>query len=434
MNGARYSLLALVIFTFSPYIGFISGVRVEHLFIYGLLTLVFLAVGHLKIFLVNKILAFVCMLFCIIICVVLNVSVMRYSPNLSGLLAALENFAQPVALVILSTYFLRKSSYQERANLLEQIMFLTMLLLICNTIFAICALFVDTWEVAKYFVTSNFGVEAMDTVWGRSRSMGRLLGIFNQPLESGVAYSIGLFFWVHLRNSVRMISHRKLKLILFVAIIFGGSISISKVFLFGGLPMAFALFLMTVKTPFRISSSGILGIVLFIGGFIMLFSSLTDKWSGLNYFLRFFDFEVVSKIGFFTLITAGRFGAGTSMNSHPLQLFNQTWEEAPFFGLGAPCDGPLDNAYAAYFYYGGGVSLVMYTGILLSFLYISIIAYVRMRRLGALLFIFFVFIVGAGMGAPVLTMNRVCVILWVFWSIASSLVFRKPELWDECHD
>ena len=62
----------------------------------------------------------------------------------------------------------------------------------------------------------------------------RLTGIFNQPMEHGVAYGVGLFCWLH-RASLQPPKPRDYAML--AALLLGGVIGTSKVFLFGALPL-----------------------------------------------------------------------------------------------------------------------------------------------------------------------------------------------------
>jgi O-antigen ligase len=96
-------------------------------------------------------------------------------------------------------------------------------------------------------------------------------------------------------------------------------------------------------------------------------------------------------------------------------LVREVWHEAPVQGLGFASAVTLDNAYVEFLFQGGVIGLAGYVAVLGVMGWIGLSHYVAGREEGRLLLCCFVFLVGAGVGAPVLTINRFSTAFWVFF-------------------
>src|SRR5690606_27003034 len=181
----------------------------------------------------------------------------------------------------------------------------------------------------------------------------RYTGIFNQPMEAGVMYSIGLLTWLYLIEKVK-----KIKIIhilpLFLLVI-SGLLSVSKIFIFGGL----ALFFVGVffnKNIYKIIFK--LTFITLILGWIA-YHFLIKSWSGLNYLLRFFQ----GNENMIHLLTAGRFG---SENSQQSGLFSRVWEQSPLFGFGLGVNEVYDSGFYQVFAVSGIIGFSIFIFLLLK--------------------------------------------------------------------
>ena len=106
------------------------------------------------------------------------------------------------------------------------------------------------------------------------------------------------------------------------------------------------------------------------------------------------------------LLTGSRFGSYEP--SVVLPLFLKIWNDSPITGFGVLVSGPyvFDNAYVEFFLYGGVVGLFLCLGILLVIFWTALQGLRTDSQLGRLLMTFWILIIGASIGAPVLTLNR----------------------------
>ncbi len=169
----------------------------------------------------------------------------------------------------------------------------------------------------------------------------------------------------------------------------------------------------------------------FRGGGVVV-SLFVELWEGFNFFLRLFALDNINE-GAIELFTGGRFdGDESGVSLH----FAEVWSKAPLtgFGVGLRGEQALDNALIEYFLYGGIVGLAFYIAIL------AVILWVAFRGLktdpvhGKLLMSLWILINGAGIGAPVLTINRSSIFLWIILVITFGVLSkRKPLLFPKAH-
>jgi 4-amino-4-deoxy-L-arabinose transferase-like glycosyltransferase len=287
------------------------------------------------------------------------------------------------------------------------------LLLAANTILAIASVFFDTWPLVRLFVREAAATGT--SVWENAALNGRYSGVFDQPMEAGVAYSAGLAAWVYWVARLGRPATRHL--ILLGALVIGGFLSVSKVFILGGLPlgMLYLVWMFRMK-PSTIARYFVAALV-FAAVFVPAAIWLMYRWSGQGFFLRLFDADLISSQGLIALYSAGRFGGGPTTVA---SLFATTWAEAPLQGFGFGAFSPLDSAYIQFFYQGGLVALLFYG---LALVALAVHAY-RHRRVAPeesrLLMVLLVLVLGAGIGAPALTLNRSSVVLWTMIVLAVS--------------
>ena len=162
--------------------------------------------------------------------------------NTYKLMSAMENFIQPVALVIIIFFVAKPLNRLERLSLLR-IASITIILMLClNSILSILTIFYDTWPFLQYFtmagkyLENSIGNVEVIHVSQLSTSGGRYSGVFSQPAEAGLAYSIAIIVWVYLATTCKRIT--SIGWLSLGIIIIGGSLTISKTFILGGFPLA----------------------------------------------------------------------------------------------------------------------------------------------------------------------------------------------------
>lgn len=403
----EHIIFLLLFSAFGPYLSNHLGVRLEHLVIYPLFFVAaiefLLSPRGWKMPLTVR-----AVLFFLILATswTLLVSYLGGSSlSVAKIIAGLENYLQPIALVFVLSQLLTDLNRSEKKELLRRSCFFIIAFLGVNSIIAVAEIFLDTWPFVKYFVREGVGTGI--SVWKSAVSMGRYCGIFNQPFEAGLAYSIGLASWVY------WVSSKKgsfLKKNLFLgALLIGGSLSVSKVFLLGGLPLCFLFGFWNSKLRVLLKPNVFVPGFIFLGLFILLTLWGMEQWSGADFLLRLFRISSRSD-DLLSFYSAGRFGSSETGVTY---LFRNTLERAPIQGFGfGGFLGALDNGYLEFFVQGGMVGLVLYLFILIGLFYHGVKHFSKAPHECRFLLVLTIIVVGAGLGAPVLTINRSSILLW----------------------
>lgn len=416
-----------------PYIMPNAGLRLEHFVIYGsLLYVLIFQRQSLRRVIEDKQISSVIVLCLMIAFWILFVSLQNVGWTTPyDMLAGLENFTQPAALLMVLSVSSERVTPAKRIDLLRIGSEAMIAMLSLNSLLSMLSVFIDTWPFVQSFVVTAATEIQGQTTWEQAADMGRLTGIFNQPAEAGMSYSIGLVAWVLLatmqRNGIGI--YRWLALLL---LLFGGILTVSKTFLFGGIPIAFAYLLWTiiVRSDRNIHVSTIVGglAMTMLGSALVL--EFADSWVGVDLALRFFDFGSYADDGVLSVLTGERFGreeSGVGM------LFSTTWLESPILGFGVPMRnmGALDNGYIEFFYYGGIVALVMYILILWLILARAIEGIKYNPTFGRFLLAIWTLIIGGNIGAPVLTLNRASIFLWITVVLSIGILSRHTAVCKE---
>lgn len=421
-HSCRFIIL-LCIVALGPYVLPTMGLRLEHFVIYGsLLYVIFKMLLRINAKMDRNVflLMSLCLanVFWMVVVSLQNIS--WASPY--RMLAALENFTQPVALIIVISSVVTRLDRAGRLNLLRVAGIATIVMLCINSFISILTIYYDTWPFLQYFVVADDTGLKTGTLLGLATTMGRFTGVFNQPAENGLAYSIGLLVWVYIATTSKRIS--SIAWVSLILLIIGGSLSVSKLFILGGFPLSMLYWFLPALCRLRIRKSTLIGGMIWSLVGVAIVSLFVGSWSGLDYLLRIFDLDNINKQGIITLFTAGRFGADeTGVKS----LFAETWSDSPVMGFGVPMSylRALDNAYIEYFFYGGIVGLVFYIAILAVILWVAFRGLRTNPKLGRLLMALWILIIGAGIGAPVLTINRSSIFLLVILVITFGVLSKR---------
>lgn len=230
-----------------------------------------------------------------------------------------------------------------------------------------------------------------DGVWSQARDVGRFSGIFNQPLEAGVFYSVAtlalVYCWKHSSIS-------KIVLVGILALIMtGGLLSLSKNFVVVGLVAAliYALWIRVLPAWLAVSVT-IPTLAIVPPLFIRYNPAYVDSLLAIYY-----------SEGLVAALTAGRFGGGEG--SQVELLFRSLFEVGDWpLGRGLGSHLPLDNGFLEFFYQGGIVAL---GGFLFALLALFLYGWrARGTDAGRLLVMLVVFTAGASLGGPAFTANR----------------------------
>lgn len=245
----------------------------------------------------------------------------------------------------------------------------------------------------------------LQTFWGtgggsvaeNAMEMGRFSGIFNQPAEAGLMYSIAavLAVWAY--------AHKALSLYpLIILITIGGILSVSKVFLLVGLPVMLIMLLVTQRGASRLGSIVLITIL----GFFVLTSSFLRNWGGYNYMMRLLD--VPADQSLIQFYTAGRWNE----NSQMLTVFDFVISTSPLVGFGAsglrvPYDSQWTETMVASGLIGT-ISVVTVFAILFSRFY-----KIQDWDTRCMAIAFWVVLLGGSFGISSLTANRAATIVWI---------------------
>jgi hypothetical protein len=316
----------------------------------------------------------------------------------------------PVALIVLTWFWTLQADGLELIGAIVPII--------------IGAMVVNTAISLAQLATGNVAVLSfLPRFWDRPGSLGsgafnasengRFTGIFDQPAEAGVAYGVALFCLIYLaqRRKIRIGSTT----LCTVALVTGGTLTFSKIFLLGALPLALMMILRNPRERIRIiTCSAAAGAALWFAGS----AHLLPSWPGGTLMLNGFLHPSGSLA---TEYTAGRYGAGGSLGP----AVSDVLHASPWYGFGA---GGLATAYDSLWVQVLVVAGVV--GVMLVAMVLLMLAF-RLWRLrgvtgpaewnlaGAVL----VLAIGASGGLPSLTANRTVTLLWLILGI---LIAARP--------
>lgn len=393
-----FVVVAIAVATFGPYI--VSGLRTEQIVIYGLAVallpflLPFLDVrGGLR-FLIPWVLY-------VIVAVLGVVFPSRLvAPHLPGEVAAgLDNILAPLVIMLLIWVAVQAS---DAGRLLITACKVIAVAMAANGVISIIATRADISPLMRPFWASASGGSVAEL----AAQLGRYSGIFNQPAEAGALYGIAgiaaIYAW----------KQRPILLAVVIGLItVGGLISVSKIFVLGGLPFVLAYWLWTQRTR---AAAVVFAVFIAVLGVVQ--SGLLDGWIGFNYLARLINPE--GDGGLIAFYTAGRISEGSTFTN----LVETALAYSPVTGVGA--GGwvvPYDGAVAEALVVGGIIGLILYGTVIAGMFTLARRGVANETRLFA--FLFAVITAGACLGFSPLTANRVSTVVWLL--IALLVVARR---------
>lgn len=406
----------LVVAAMGPMLISTGSIRTEHVVIYALFPFAMMVIalrgsGAVRAW---ELLAIVAVFGLVLFwsSVVTFTGVQRY-PSILTAIAGAEGELQPIAIVAVLAAFTRPRSADDAAELLRKVLLTIVIVLVANSILILASFVVDTAPILQLFIPSD---ASGFSVGRNSLLRGRLFGVFNQPGESGGAYTIGLFAWLYLiktKSIARWFADLSL-----VMLVLGGFFSVSKLFLLVGLPLAFLSWWMaggSLRQQWRV--------LLLMAVAIVLGVSKLQDWAG---------WDLVSRLifpqqdaGFLSVYTAGRFGSSDATYE---EVFRIVWRLAPFAGMGfGGLSGivPYDSEYTEFYATGGvlGIAGLLLIVVLLGWAGVRAFQFARSREAGRLLITLAMFAGVGAIGSPVLTANRSSILLWT--AVTMTLVYVR---------
>jgi len=345
-----------------------------------------------------------------------------------SLIAGLDNLILPVAVMLIVWSVVPRASAHLALLAVGRVLSIAMA---ANAVLALVSSQVTLTPVLRGF-WSNANVEW--TTAENATYNGRFSGIFNHPAEAGVVYGVaGLLAIVVWQN------RRVLLLILLGLILMGGVLTVSKVFLFGGVPLILLFWFLSLPST-RAARLGALGglTALAVAAYFV-----ARDWSGFSYLLRLFvptesegtggtssPFEIVVD-----LYSSGRFTEGSEL----LQVIDGVSSSNALWGVGAAgWQVPYDNGWVEAFVVAGLLGFVAYT-VTLALIFVIALRQPdrRLKLFGVFLALF---LTGASLGIPALTVNRTALAVWLVVSLLGLLARpyvygakrakRSPEIRD----
>lgn len=408
----------IILASFGPYVIESLGLRTDHFAIYGLFVLLIPWFLLMKPVLVKNSFIILAIWGSVFLFALIRTFFDMETRNIFKVLAAIESFFQPIAiLIILSLTTSRlKQTEIEKEHKIKKASQIIINLLCINTVWIIVGFAIDTSSINQYFWGSAHSVAS------NAAEMGRYSGIFNQPAESGMIYSVGLLVWIYINEKAPKITFKQnISLIL---LLLGGVVSVSKIFLFGG-TILFILYILFFGKRIRKQIIKLLFFLGVIGYGVILY--LNNTWNGVNYLFRFTN----SNQNLLYLLSAGRFGnTGVNTTSQQSNLFSHVWNTHPLIGNGFGIDTVFDTAFYHFFGTAGLFGLIFYIILIFSFLFIALVQLPRKtNKTEVRLFLFLILlIIGGSFGVPVLVLNRVSAVIWVLIALLFQLFSTKNHI------
>lgn len=400
----RVAVLVVLIGAMGPYV--VGGIRTEQVVAYGGLLL---AVGALagrpaqprpE---VNLTLAVwvVYLLFGVVGSWLPPVNSTRF--ELGSRLAGLDNLLLPVAVATITIALLETRTISSE-RVLRDVTLIIPLLMAANT-FAAAAQsrgvsFSRWWSPAE---SASVALNAAGS--------GRFSGFINQPAEAGLLYGLATLCVIY-RLRERPVAMMALTGILVV----GGVLTVSKVFLLVGLPLAIWQLLFTLGQRGIRIFAGALGI---IGVYALAGGGWLPDWAGAHQLRQVLPDGGQSLV---SSATANRFGEESSL----ALIIHEVWNSSPVFGFGVGgFRWPYDNGWVEAFVVAGLVGAACYSLIFAIFMRQIFRAKRSLER--TLFALTLILGVGASMGIPALTANRATTMVWVTLVTLSVHLARESE-------
>jgi hypothetical protein len=249
------------------------------------------------------------------------------------------------------------------------------------------------------------------SVWSNAFDVGRYTGVFNQPIEAGIFYSLCLIGAVHAYRYGKM--NRIALLLAMALIIFGGSASLSKNFIVLGAACAVGYAFMN-----KLLSRWLM-VILSIP--IIAVAPIGLERVNINYIASIRDLYLDQ--GLIGALSAGRFGTEGGSVALLFESLMETGDGWTGRGLGSQL--PLDSGYLEYFYQGGILSLA---GYLMALATLSLYGWKnRAHRDGQLLLVLMAYIWLSSAGGPTITASRTGIILLILISACLVGIRNTPR-------
>lgn len=315
-------------------------------------------------------------------------------------IAGLDNWMLPIAVIIVTAFWCERLDTRSVATVVCTVIVVAMLL---NTVASFIARVNGDYTLMPWVdIFWTRGDEEGTAVATNALSNERYTGLFNQPTEAGICYSLALLSLAYLAR-LRRRNHAVLITVAAAVLIIGGVLAVSKVVLFGGVPLFF-LFMLTDRVRrarFLLATGGVLAVVIAVAG-----SDLAKYVVGTIAFRTLFAESLDT-----TTLSGGRLGSGGTLAT----VADQVSASHPWFGLGAggvaaPYDSSWIEAMATTGTVGSVLLGAVFLGLAIRWVALRPVQEAPESMLGLCVVIL---VAGASMGMPSLTGNKVSTLLWI---------------------
>lgn len=390
----------LIISAFGPYLFPSIGIRVDHIFIYGIFAL--LAIFNKVYFLKNFIISFTLFLLLIIFLLpfVNSITTVNIISN-TLFFAQVENYLQPL-IVFLIFASLMPTKINELDNILNKVLEIIIVLAAFNTIVSIYTfLNPDTYLVRVFSGSRIIDHSVLGEITNAelNLSAGKSIGIFTQTYSVGFLYAFSILGWGYLyknENTAKIKNFFLLSLILF-----GGIISFSKIFLVIGIPLF--IFFLGLKKFIYIFIPILLCLLITISFNGSLIEIIRD-YEGMKYIYRLVDGLTSGNI--VNIFTSGRISEDSAIFPAIINILSTNI----FFGLGYGSIETSDFAFYEIISLGGLLGLFAYTFLLI--IVSTPIFYLKSLKDKYFYSFFTILCFLSSLAAPIYTANRISIIIW----------------------
>lgn len=399
---ARFVVVTLALATFGPYI--IGGLRTDQIVAYGLfLVLAPLTLPNLRVHGGNRFLIPWVLYIAVATLGVLFPSISVAPWDAGSVVGGYDNLLLPVAVMLLIWSVVPD---QDAGQLLVTFSKIIATAMALNGVLAIIATRYDIAALLRPFWST---ADAATTTAELAAQLGRYGGVFNQPAEAGALYGLAglaaIYAW---RNRPVLLA------MVLTLITIGGLLSVSKVFILGGLPFVviYWLWAQRGKAGSRVAALFAIGIATL--GVIQ--SGLLGQWIGFNYLARLVNPE--GDGGALAFYTAGRIAT----DSGYMRVIDDALTYNPVTGVGAggwlvAYDGAIPEALVT----AGVIGVALYAFVIVATFTLARRGVPAHERMFA--FMVAVITAGACFGFSPLTANRVSTVVWVL--IALLVISRR---------
>ncbi len=329
-----------------------------------------------------------------------------------NLLAGLDNLALPIAVVIVAWQW---RCVLSRFEILRAAAVVTVTAMTLNAVIAVAQ-----WqgllseEFLRAFWVGGGDAALADnfaSVAANAADNSRYSGLFNQPAEAGIAYAIALMLLIWLALNLgerRRVLRATTTALCSTLLIVGGVITISKVFMVAA-PLSVLVFTVVALRGRQVAavlSTSFVGIML-AGVYLS-----DSQWYGSDSVAQFYGDGLLSSD---FLTGGGRYGTESSLAG----TWEYLWQTHPILGVGlSGIDSSYDSLWIAAMVYAGlvGVLCTMALFTVLIFRWFRSAEFLPRsdRGLSAALL---VIAIGASLGIPSITANRVSTLWWIPMSV-----------------